>query len=310
MDFYIDPLARWLGSPNYWYDRNGHSPMWTGPGVDGSWTVLHITDCTEDQATGTFESAAAQRSAHYQIPLRAQLDCSDPDPRKWHPVPGTYDQYVDEGNASWSTGNGDMNENSDDIEHERTQAMLDGHAPFPPGQLLVSMWKVKDLAERRNRPLTREYVIGHGECKAVEATVFGFGRGTTATGCPDDLPVDLILKGAQMLAAGQDPRGLVGALPSVSGTVDDLVYGVSIPGRVYQGGQLFVWSAGVKKGDSCHPQGRRKPAGRRHPELHRLHPRRRQVVRPPGGDVTSSGDLRRRPRHQRLHPRREPLEPG
>lgn len=235
---YRNPFARWLGSPNEWAGREGHSAAFTGPNAGGaSFYVMHITDCTEVAATNRFEDPNAQVSAHYQVPKAAELDCSDPDPRKWHPVPGCFDQYVDEADAAWGSGNGDMNDNSTQTEHERLQSDLDNHEPYPAGQLLVAMWLCKDVCLRNGLPIEREWCCGHTECTDREGVFYGFGRGRTATGCPDDWPTDLVVQGAAMLANGQDPRPLVGVpstqpqpAPAPTSTV---VPANPVPGTVY-----------------------------------------------------------------------------
>lgn len=195
-DPYRDPTCTWRLSPNRWPNRNGFSPNYVSE-QDPAFLVLHTEDCASEQvAVDIFMNTATQRSAHYGVLL----------------VDGPDDQFVDEGDAAWHSGNGWMNENSSGFEHED-----DGNynGPRTPILYIKSMKKVAAYCQRRHLPCDRQHVIKHSEVAARVAQYGMQARGITSTGCPDSLNVDLIVQGAQLIIAGNPAAAfaLVGTVP-------------------------------------------------------------------------------------------------
>jgi len=76
------------------------------------------------------------------------------------------------------------------------------------------MHAVAEYCGRNGLPITREWVVRHDEVEGIVVKYGQQARGEVHTSCPDSLNVDLIVQGAQMIAAGQDPTPLVGPAPA------------------------------------------------------------------------------------------------
>lgn len=178
MEPFRNPLARWLGSPNYTPARAGHdmSPP--------SWVVLHTMVGTLGAANSRFQVEREMASAHYGVGLDGRLY-----------------QWVNERDAAWTngaTGRGGVGDNLDSItiEHE-DGGDFDG--PRTPELYAASAMLVADICERYAIPCDRDHVIGHRECDYA------------STRCPDALDLDRIVRDAwSILNPGADPE-LAGA---------------------------------------------------------------------------------------------------
>ena len=166
MNSYRNPAARWLGSPNFSLDRQGHdlSPP--------SWIVLHTMVGTVAGANARFQQSSEQASAHYGVGLDGHLV-----------------QWVDEKDGAWAngaTGQGGIGDNLDSvsIEHE-DGGDFDG--PRTPQLYAASAVLVAELCQRYGIPPDREHVIGHRECDFAN------------TRCPDALDVERIVRDAAFL---------------------------------------------------------------------------------------------------------------
>lgn len=128
--------------------------------------VIHTMVGTAPSADARFNNSTQQVSAHYGVRLDGSI---------WH--------WVDEDNTAYHAGNYAMNQRSIGIEHEdngdyngvRTDALYTTSAKL-----------VKDICTFYNIPIDRSHIIKHSE--------------VIATGCPDALDIDRIVKEASGVA--------------------------------------------------------------------------------------------------------------
>lgn len=237
-DAYRDPACIWVPSPNFWPNRNGYSPNFVSE-TDPAFVVWHTEDCASELvAEDIFKSTSSQRSAHYGERLTADAD----------------DQFVDEGDGAWHSGNGWMNENSIGVENED-----DGNynGPRTPTLYLKAMRRCAAISRRRNIPCTRQWHIRHDEVWGVVQKYGQQARGQTSTGCPDSFDLDLVVKGAALILAGNEAAAIaLVAPPAVTGKIVDQVVGVNVTGAIYQPADgvehpwVLSYPLGAKIGDT------------------------------------------------------------
>jgi hypothetical protein len=148
----------WLGSPNFTAGRPG--------GI--SWIVLHTMVGTVAAADARFQNASQQASAHYGVGLDGSLV-----------------QWVDEADTAWHAGDYACNQASIGIEHE------DGgnyNSPRPDALYTRSAQLVAGICARYGIPVQRGTYPSVAGC-IDHRTVY-------ATGCPDSLDTDRILREA------------------------------------------------------------------------------------------------------------------
>jgi N-acetylmuramoyl-L-alanine amidase len=170
---YRNPLATWLGSPNYTERRAGHDMS------QPSWVVLHTMVGTLAGANARFQQPGQAASAHYGVGLDGRLV-----------------QWVDERDAAWTNGataRDGIGDNLDSItiEHE-DGGNYDG--PRTPALYAASARLVRDICRRYGVPIDRHHIIGHRECTYAQ------------TACPDGLDVDRIVREAAASIADAAPK--------------------------------------------------------------------------------------------------------
>lgn len=154
------PTARWLGSPNFSPNRDGHTMRFEGPNPPlASYVILHTMVGTVAGANARFQQASQQASAHYGVGLDGSLV-----------------QWVKESDAAWHAGNYGVNLDSIGIEHEDGG---DYNGPRTPQLYATSSQLVADICRRYGIPCTRAYIRKHSEI--------------VPTGCPDALDVNRIV---------------------------------------------------------------------------------------------------------------------
>jgi N-acetylmuramoyl-L-alanine amidase len=152
--------AQWLGSPNFSAGRDGHSMA-----IPPAYVVMHTMVGTIGSANSRFQQASQQASATYGVGLN-----------------GSIVQWVDEDNAAWANGTYDRNPGSNldsiSIEHEDGG---DYNGPRTPELYHTSALLVRDICNRYNIPINRQFVLKHSEVSI------------NPTACPDALDVDRIV---------------------------------------------------------------------------------------------------------------------
>jgi hypothetical protein len=170
---------RWVGSPNYSPNRDGHNVDWT-PADPTVWIVLHTMDGTLANTIVSFGSVARQASSTYGIGLD-----------------GSIVQFVKETDAAWANGtyadNPGSNLDSISIEHEDDG---DFNGPRTLALYMASAQLVADISKRHSIPLVHQGtgggVLRHKECNGA------------STACPDSLNVDWIIARAIAVNSGRD----------------------------------------------------------------------------------------------------------
>ena len=160
--------VRWVGSPNYSPNRDGHNPNWTA-GDPNTWIVLHTMVGTMAGTIAAFANSARQASSTYGVGLD-----------------GSIVQFVKEADAPWTNGtyadNPGSNLDSITIEHEDDG---DYNGPRTPQLYEASAQLLADISKRRGIPLVHRGVgggvLGHKECNGA------------ATACPDSLDIARII---------------------------------------------------------------------------------------------------------------------
>jgi hypothetical protein len=157
-----EPGAQWLGSPNYWAQRNGYSMA-----IAPAWIVLHTMVGDVPGATARFQQSSQQASAHYGVGYDGALY-----------------QWVDEDDAAWhaiddhrGADTGYINENSIGIEHSD---MGRPNGPRPDVLYAASARLVRDICNRYRIPIA----VGNVTL-GISGIVPHFV--CTATSCPDGL---------------------------------------------------------------------------------------------------------------------------
>jgi len=198
MQSYRDPAAKWMGSPNFTRDRNGHDMA-----VQPAWVVLHTMVGTVASADARFQQKSQQASAHYGVGLDGALY-----------------QWVDEKDSAWTNGNSAVegaigrNEDSVTIEHEDGGRYDD---PRPDALYEASAPLVRRICKRYRIPIDRQHVIGHREC-----------TGNAPTACPDALDVERIV--AMAAAGGEEDLANSDDILKFASDADNIVrYGSSDP---------------------------------------------------------------------------------
>lgn len=125
--------------------------------------VIHTMVGTASAADARFNNPTQLVSAHYGVLLNGQL---------WH--------WVDEDNTAYHAGNYAMNQRSIGIEHEDNG---DYNGVRSDALYKTSSVLVRDICKFYGIPIDRTHIIKHSE--------------VIATGCPDALDIDRIVKGAQ-----------------------------------------------------------------------------------------------------------------
>lgn len=208
---YRNPRARWLGSPNFTPDRDGHDMS------QPSWVVLHTMVGTADQANARFQDGDPNQpggpaSATYGV----KLD-------------GTILQWVDEKDAAWANGNtgtGGVGDNLDAISIEHEDAG-DYNGPRTPALYAASAALVRDVCLRYDIPIDRQHVIGHREC-----------TGNAPTACPDALDMDRIVRDAANPPAQPAP-------PATTAEGDPMVSEFTRPDGTQDTFELLAGAGGV-----------------------------------------------------------------
>jgi hypothetical protein len=182
------PAIRWVGSPNFSPNRDGHNPEWTAADPT-TWIVLHTMDGYMTATIAAFGSVARQASSHYGIGLD-----------------GSIVQFVKESDAAWTNGTyaNDPGSNLDSITIEHEDGG-DYNGPRTAALYETSAQLVADISKRRGIPLihrgTGGGVLGHKECNGA------------STACPDGLDIARIIARAIEITNGVNP---VVTPPSVS----------------------------------------------------------------------------------------------
>lgn len=164
MQSYRDPSARWLGSPNYWLDRDGHDMA-----IQPAWVVIHTMVGTIASANGRFQNPGEGASAHYGVGYHGDLV-----------------QWVDEKDAAWHAGDRLINLDSIGIEHEDMGLYDD---PRPDALYATSSALVRRICLRYGIPIDRAHIRPHNEVS------------DSPTACPDALDLTRIIAAA---AVGDD----------------------------------------------------------------------------------------------------------
>src|ERR1035437_3890709 len=147
--------------------------------ADGNWDttrkpidiiVIHTMVGSAASADARFNNPTQKVSAHYGVLLNGKL---------WH--------WVDEDNTAYHAGNYAMNQRSIGIEHEDNG---DYNGVRPDSLYSASAKLVRDICTFYNIPIDRQHILKHSDI--------------IATGCPDALDIDRIVREA----AGQTTPGL------------------------------------------------------------------------------------------------------
>lgn len=157
MKSYRDPAATWLGSPNFWRDRQGHDMA-----IQPAYVVIHTMVGTIAGANSRFQIPSEGASAHYGVGLDGRLV-----------------QWVDEKDAAWHAGNAVINLDSVGVEHEDGGRYND---PRPDALYTSSAALVRGICLRYGLPIDRAHIRAHREVSDAP------------TACPDALDVDRIVR--------------------------------------------------------------------------------------------------------------------
>src|ERR1035437_1216814 len=139
--------------------------------ADGNWDttrkpidiiVIHTMVGSAASADARFNNPTQKVSAHYGVLLNGKL---------WH--------WVDEDNTAYHAGDYAMNQRSIGIEHEDNG---DFNGVRPDALYTTSANLVKDICTFYNIPIDRTHILRHSE--------------VIATGCPDALDIDRIVREA------------------------------------------------------------------------------------------------------------------
>jgi hypothetical protein len=166
--------AEWLGSPNFWADREGHDMA-----IQPAYVIIHTMVGTIASANSRFQIPAQGASAHYGVGYDGRLV-----------------QWVDEKDAAWHAGNATINLDSIGIEHEDMGRYND---PRPDALYATSARLVHDICRRYGIPIDHAHIRPHREVS------------DSPTACPDALDVGRIVT---MAATGGETMALVGLDPA------------------------------------------------------------------------------------------------
>jgi N-acetyl-anhydromuramyl-L-alanine amidase AmpD len=150
--------------------------------------VIHTMVGTSASADSRFNNPTQKVSAHYGVLLNGKL---------WH--------WVDEDNTAYHAGDYAMNQRSIGIEHEDNG---DFNGVRPDALYTTSASLVKDICTFYNIPIDRQHILRHSE--------------VIATGCPDALDIDRIVREA---SGGQN----------IQATIDELRTARDTNWNLYQG---------------------------------------------------------------------------
>lgn len=174
------PGIRWIPSPNYSPNRDGHNPNWTAADPT-TWIVCHTQVGWMASTISAFQSVARQASATYLVGLD-----------------GSIVQMVQETDGPWT--NGDYLAVPGDNMDSLTIEFEDGGAydsPRPDALYKTGAQLMANIASRRKIPLVHRGVGGgvlrHKECNGA------------STACPDSLDIDRLIREAAIYLAGGDP---------------------------------------------------------------------------------------------------------
>lgn len=165
------------------------------PGRDGNSVVnivLHTMVGWIASADATFKGGSRLASAHYGVR-----------------VDGTIWQWVKEEDTAWQAGWWPMNLRSIGIEHEDGGAYND---PRPDALYSSSAQLVADICRRYNIPCDKDHIFAHREVIQVASKETGksvadliASQEAIATGCPDALDTDRIIREAAAILTPPAP---------------------------------------------------------------------------------------------------------